>query len=169
MFAVHKHKFKGYEHKFAVGEHKFMVREHKISGVEIYNHQKGHNCVFWVSEFTIMFQNSQNLQENSHITTISVYFWPEITIFAKEKNTLEYLKGDKNNLRYRTLMKLFEIGKGDETSISKLQVEDLETITEDKDVQNIILLRKFVKARNTLEYLKDNNEQTKNEEREEET
>ena len=46
MFAVHKHKFKGYEHKFAVGEHKFMVREHKISGVEIYNHQKGHNCVF---------------------------------------------------------------------------------------------------------------------------
>ena len=66
-------------------------------------------------------------------------------------------------------MKLFEIGKGDETSISKLQVEDLETITEDKDVQNIILLRKFVKARNTLEYLKDNNEQTKNEEREEET
>ena len=34
----------------------------------------------------------------------------------------------KDNSRYRTLMKLFEIGKGDETSISKLQVEDLETI-----------------------------------------
>ena len=75
----------------------------------------------------------------------------------------------KDNSRYRTLMKLFGIGKGDETSISKLQIEDLETITENKDVQNIILLRKFVKARNTLEYLKDNNEQTKNEEREEET
>ena len=75
----------------------------------------------------------------------------------------------KDNSRYRTLMKLFGIGKGDETSISKLQIEDLETITEDKDVQNIILLRKFVKARNTLEYLKDNNEQTKNEEREEGT
>ena len=60
----------------------------------------------------------------------------------------------KDNSRYRTLMKLFEIGKGDETSISKLQIEDLETITEDKDVQNIILLRKYVKERNTLEYLK---------------
>ena len=71
----------------------------------------------------------------------------------------------KDNSRYRTLMKLFEIGKGDETSISKLQIEDLETITEDKDVQNIILLRKYVKERNTLEYLKDDNEQTKKEKR----
>lgn len=75
----------------------------------------------------------------------------------------------KDNSRYRTLMKLFEIGKGDETSISKLQIEDLETITEDKDVQNIILLRKFVKERNTLEYLKDDNEQAKKEERKEES
>lgn len=73
----------------------------------------------------------------------------------------------KDNSRYRTLMKLFEIGKGDETSISKLQIEDLETITEDKDVQNIILLRKYVKERNTLEYLKDDNEHTKKEERKE--
>ena len=75
----------------------------------------------------------------------------------------------KDNSRYRTLMKLFEIGKGDETSISKLQIEDLETITEDKDVQNIILLRKYVKERNTLEYLKDDNEPTKKEERKEES
>lgn len=75
----------------------------------------------------------------------------------------------KDNSRYRTLMKLFEIGKGDETSISKLQIEDLETITEDKDVQNIILLRKYVKERNTLEYLKDDNEPAKKEERKEET
>ncbi len=73
----------------------------------------------------------------------------------------------KENSRYKTLMKLFEIGKGDETSISKLQIEDLETITEDKDVQNIILLRKYVKERNTLEYLKDDNEQIKKEERKE--
>lgn len=64
-------------------------------------------------------------------------------------------------------MKLFEIGKGDETSISKLQIEDLETITKDKDVQNIILLRKYVKERNTLEYLKDDNEQAKKDERKE--
>lgn len=71
----------------------------------------------------------------------------------------------KDNSRYRTLMKLFGIGKGDETSISKLQIEDLETITEDKDVQNIILLRKYVKERNTLEYLKADEEQTKKEER----
>jgi len=75
----------------------------------------------------------------------------------------------KDNSRYRTLMKLFEIGKGDETSISKLQIEDLETITEDKDVQNIILLRKYVKERNTLEYLKDDNEPAKKEERKEES
>ena len=72
-----------------------------------------------------------------------------------------------DNSRYITLMKLFEIGKGDETSISKLQIEDLETITKDKDVQNIILLRKYVKERNTLEYLKDDNEQAKKEERKE--
>ncbi len=75
----------------------------------------------------------------------------------------------KDNSRYRTLMKLFEIGKGDETSISKLQIEDLETITEDKDVKNIILLRKYVKERNTLEYLKDDNEPAKKEERKEES
>ena len=75
----------------------------------------------------------------------------------------------KDNSRYRTLMKLFEIGKGDETSISKLQIEDLETITEDKDVQNIFLLRKYVKERNTLEYLKDDNEPAKKEERKEES
>lgn len=75
----------------------------------------------------------------------------------------------KDNSRYRTLMKLFGIGKGDETSISKLQIEDLETITEDKDVQNIILLRKYVKERNTLEYLKADEEQTKKEERKEES
>ena len=73
----------------------------------------------------------------------------------------------KENSRYKTLMKLFEIGKGDETSISKLQIEDLETITEDRDVQNIILLRKYVKERNTLEYLKDDIEQHKKEERKE--
>lgn len=73
----------------------------------------------------------------------------------------------KENSRYKTLMKLFEIGKGDETSISKLQIEDLEKITEDRDVQNIILLRKYVKERNTLEYLKDDREQHKKEERKE--
>ena len=70
----------------------------------------------------------------------------------------------KENYRYKTLMKLFGIGKGDETSISKLQIEDLETITEDKDVQNIILLRKYVKERKTLEYLKDDSEKIKKEE-----
>lgn len=61
----------------------------------------------------------------------------------------------KENTRYKTLMKLFGIGKGDESSITKLQIEDLEKITNDPDVQNIILLRKCVKERNTLEYLKD--------------
>lgn len=65
----------------------------------------------------------------------------------------------RENSRYKTLMKLFSIGKGDETSISKLQIEDLEKITDDKDVQNIIKLRKYIKDRNTLEYLKDENKQ----------
>ncbi len=71
----------------------------------------------------------------------------------------------KENTRYKTLMKLFKIGKGDESSISKLQIEDLETITNDRDIQNIILLRKYVKERNTLEYLKEDNEQIKKKER----
>lgn len=63
----------------------------------------------------------------------------------------------KDSSRYKTLTKLFSIGKGDESSISKLQIEDLETIVEDKDFQNIIKLRKFIKERNTLEYLKEDN------------
>ncbi len=71
----------------------------------------------------------------------------------------------ENNSRYSTLMKLFKIGKGDESSILKLQIEDLETITEDIDVKNIILLRKYVKEKNTLQYLKDEKEPAKKEER----
>ena len=74
----------------------------------------------------------------------------------------------ENNSRYSTLMKLFKIGKGDESSILKLQIEDLETITEDIDVKNIILLRKYVKEKNTLQYLKDEKEPAKKEERREE-
>lgn len=38
--------FTACELMFVACEHKFMVREHKITGVEIYIHQKGHNCVF---------------------------------------------------------------------------------------------------------------------------
>ena len=74
----------------------------------------------------------------------------------------------ENNSRNSTLMKLFKIGKGDESSILKLQIEDLETITEDIDVKNIILLRKYVKEKNTLQYLKDEKEPAKKEERREE-
>lgn len=73
----------------------------------------------------------------------------------------------RESSRYKTLRKLFEIGKGDEPSILKLQIEDLKTITDDKDVQNIILLRKYTKEHKALQYLEE--EVNKNEKGKEDT
>ena len=39
-----------------------------------------------------------------------------------------------------------------EKDILNLKIEDLKTITEDRDVQNIIILRECIKNHNTIEY-----------------
>ena len=48
--------------------------------------------------------------------------------------------------------------------ILNLKIEDLKEITNDKDIQNIIILREYIKNHNTIEYF--NYTQTKKEEEE---
>ena len=47
----------------------------------------------------------------------------------------------KENSRISTFNKLIKAGKSNEKEIMNLKIEDLKTITEDKDIQNIIILR----------------------------
>ena len=58
----------------------------------------------------------------------------------------------KENPRIETFNKLIKAGKSGEKDILNLKIEDLKTITEDKDIQNIIILREYIKNHNTLEY-----------------
>ena len=58
----------------------------------------------------------------------------------------------KENPRIETFNKLIKSGKSSEKDILNLKIEDLKTITEDKDIQNIIILRKYIKNHNTIEY-----------------
>lgn len=58
----------------------------------------------------------------------------------------------KENPRIETFNKLIKAGKSSEKDILNLKIEDLKTITEDKDIQNIIILRKYIKNHNTIEY-----------------
>ena len=58
----------------------------------------------------------------------------------------------KENPRIETFNKLIKAGKSSEKDILNLKIEDLKTITEDKDIQNIIILREYIKNHNTLEY-----------------
>lgn len=71
----------------------------------------------------------------------------------------------KENPRITTFNKLINAGKSSEKDILNLKIEDLKDITEDIDIQNIIILREYIKNHNTIEYF--NYKQTKN--REEET
>ena len=71
----------------------------------------------------------------------------------------------KENPRITTFNKLIIAGKSSEKDILNLKIEDLKDITEDIDIQNIIILREYIKNHNTIEYF--NYKQTKN--REEET
>lgn len=71
----------------------------------------------------------------------------------------------KENSRLTTFNKLIKVGKSSEKDILNLKIEDLKDITEDKDIQNIITLREYIKNHNTIEYF--NYTQTKK--REEET
>ena len=58
----------------------------------------------------------------------------------------------KENPRIETFNKLIKAGKSSEKDILNLKIEDLKTITEDKDIQNIIILREHIKNHNTIEY-----------------
>ena len=58
----------------------------------------------------------------------------------------------KENPRIETFNKLIKAGKSSEKDILNLKIEDLKTITEDKDIQNTIILRKYIKNHNTIEY-----------------
>lgn len=61
----------------------------------------------------------------------------------------------QENTRLITYNKLKELGIANEKDIQKLQIEDLKKITNDEDVQNIILLREHIKNRTTLDYFND--------------
>lgn len=58
----------------------------------------------------------------------------------------------KENPRLSTFNKLIKAGKSSEKDILNLKIEDLKDITEDKDIQNIIILREYIKNHNTIEY-----------------
>lgn len=58
----------------------------------------------------------------------------------------------KENPRIVTYNKLSRIGKASEKEIQKLQIEDLQEITNDIDVKNIILLRQNIKNKTILDY-----------------
>ena len=66
----------------------------------------------------------------------------------------------KENTRIKTFNKLIKFGKTSERDILNLKIEDLVEITEDEDVQNIILLRECIKSHNTINYF--NYEKTTN-------
>jgi len=66
----------------------------------------------------------------------------------------------KDNTRIKTFNKLIKFGKTSEKDILNLKIEDLVEITEDEDVQNIILLRECIKSHNTINYF--NYEKTTN-------
>lgn len=58
----------------------------------------------------------------------------------------------KENPRIETFNKLIKAGKSSEKDILNLKIEDLKNITEDKDIQNIVILREYIKNHNTIEY-----------------
>ena len=68
----------------------------------------------------------------------------------------------RENPRLETFNKLIKAGKSSEKDILNLKIEDLKEITNDKDIQNIIILREYIKNHNTIEYF--NYTQTKKEE-----
>ncbi len=70
----------------------------------------------------------------------------------------------RQNPRLETFNKLIKAGKSSEKDILNLKIEDLKEITNDKDIQNIINLREYIKNHNTIEYF--NYTQTKKEEEE---
>ena len=68
------------------------------------------------------------------------------------KNGGEKMPSRKGNQRIETFNKLIKTGKLNEKDILNLKIEDLKDITKDKDVQNLIILREYIKNHNTIEY-----------------
>lgn len=61
----------------------------------------------------------------------------------------------KKNSRLDTYNKLREIKESNTKDVAKLQLEDLEEIIVNEDFQNILLLRKFIKTGNPLDYFNE--------------
>ena len=64
----------------------------------------------------------------------------------------------KENSRIITFRKLSRIKKADKKEILNLKLEDLKDIIENRDFQNILLLRKYLKEDNVTKYFDDSND-----------
>ena len=64
----------------------------------------------------------------------------------------------KENSRIITFRKLSRIKKTDKKEILNLKLEDLKDIIENRDFQNILLLRKYLKEDNVTKYFDDSND-----------
>ena len=71
----------------------------------------------------------------------------------------------KRNSRLETYNKLRKMNKSNTKDVVKLQLEDLEGIIKDENFSNILLLRKFIRDGNPLDYFNEdiNDERTENE------
>ena len=69
----------------------------------------------------------------------------------------------KRNSRLETYNKLREIKKSNTRDVAKLQLEDLDGIIKDEHFKNILLLRKFIKEGNPLDYFNEDIENERNE------
>lgn len=65
----------------------------------------------------------------------------------------------KENSRIITFRKLSRIKKTDKKEILNLKLEDLKDIIENRDFQNILLLRKCLKEDNVTKYFDDSDDE----------
>ena len=64
----------------------------------------------------------------------------------------------KENSRIITFRKLSRIKKADKKEILNLKLEDLKDIIDNRDFQNILLLRKYLKEDNVTKYFDDSDD-----------
>ena len=64
----------------------------------------------------------------------------------------------KENSRIITFRKLSRIKKTDKKEILNLKLEDLKDIIENRDFQNILLFRKYLKEDNVTKYFDDSDD-----------
>ena len=65
----------------------------------------------------------------------------------------------KENSRIITFRKLSRIKKIDKKEILNLKLEDLKDIIDNRDFQNILLLRKYLKEDNVTKYFDDSDDE----------